>query len=92
MQIRLNRFKDGKPKAMTMSYDDGVRQDIRLVEIFNKYGIKGTFHLNSGNLTDSYDPNSRCLSKAEIANVYKGHEVSMHTSTHPDPLAVTQQC
>ena len=92
MQIRLNRFKDGKPKAMTMSYDDGVRQDIRLVEIFNKYGIKGTFHLNSGNLTDSYDPNSRCLSKAEIANVYKGHEVSMHTSTHPDPLAVSQQC
>lgn len=92
MQIRLNRFKDGKPKAMTMSYDDGVRQDIRLVKIFNKYGIKGTFHLNSGNLTDSYDPNSRCLSKAEVANVYKGHEVSMHTSTHPDPLAVSQQC
>ena len=92
MQIRLNKFKDGKPKAMTMSYDDGVRQDIRLVEIFNKYGIKGTFHLNSGSLTDSYDTHSRCLSKAEVASVYKGHEVAMHTCTHPDPLAVSQQC
>lgn len=31
-----------------MSYDDGREQDIRLVSIFNKYGIRGTFNLNSG--------------------------------------------
>ena len=34
-------------KAVTFSYDDGVTQDIRLVEIFNRYGLKSTFNLNS---------------------------------------------
>ena len=26
---------DGKYKALTFSYDDGVTQDIRLIELFN---------------------------------------------------------
>ena len=39
---------DGKMKALTFSYDDGVLQDRRLIEIFNKYGLKATFNLNSG--------------------------------------------
>ena len=37
-------------KILTFSYDDGVRQDIRLCEIFRKYGLKDTFNLNSGSL------------------------------------------
>ena len=37
----------GKNKAITFSYDDGVTQDIRLIEIFNKYNLKATFNLNS---------------------------------------------
>lgn len=43
-----NCFPGGKFKALTMSYDDGVIDDERLVNIFNKYGIKGTFNINSG--------------------------------------------
>ena len=39
-------YPEGKLKALTMSYDDGVRQDRRLIEIFNRNGLKGTFHLN----------------------------------------------
>ena len=39
---------NGKMKALTFSYDDGTLQDRRLVEIFNKYGLKATFNLNSG--------------------------------------------
>lgn len=38
---------DGKRKALTFSYDDGVLQDERLIRIFNKYGLKATFNLNS---------------------------------------------
>ena len=34
----------GKMKALTFSYDDGVTQDARLIEIFNKYGLKATFN------------------------------------------------
>jgi peptidoglycan/xylan/chitin deacetylase (PgdA/CDA1 family) len=41
---------NGKKKALTFSYDDGVLQDIRLIELFNKYGMKATFNLNSEKL------------------------------------------
>ena len=34
-------------KALTFSYDDGVRQDERLLALFNAYGMKATFNLNS---------------------------------------------
>ena len=39
---------EGKKKAVTFSYDDGVTQDRRLVELLNRYGLKATFNLNSG--------------------------------------------
>ena len=70
-------FPGGKHKVLTMSYDDGKLEDRRLVSIFNKYGIKGTFHLNSGLEMDTRIPTS------EYQELYKGHEVSCHTLTHP---------
>lgn len=42
------RFPNFKLKAVTLSYDDGVRQDKRLIAIMKKYGLKGTFNLNGG--------------------------------------------
>ena len=42
------KLKDGKSKVLTLSYDDGVVQDIRLMEILNKHGIKATFNINTG--------------------------------------------
>lgn len=38
---------DGKMKAVTFRYDDGVTQDIRLIEMLDRYGPKATFNLNS---------------------------------------------
>ena len=38
---------NGKMKAVTFSFDDGVTQDKRLIEIFDKYGLKCTFNINS---------------------------------------------
>lgn len=43
-------YPNGLEKALTFSYDDGRVFDRKLVEIFNRYGVKGTFHLNSGTL------------------------------------------
>ncbi|WP_438446038.1 polysaccharide deacetylase family protein [Gorillibacterium sp. sgz5001074] len=71
-------YPEGKFKALTMSYDDGRRADERLVSIFNKNGIKGTFHINAGLL----GTNDR-LTAEEAVELYKGHEVSAHTLTHP---------
>ena len=37
----------GYRKALTFSYDDGIEQDRKLVDIFNHYGMKATFNLNT---------------------------------------------
>ncbi len=71
-------FPGGKHKVLTMSYDDGKEEDRRLVSIFNKYGIKGTFNLNSG---INNDP--KRIPKSEYKELYKGHEVACHTLSHP---------
>ena len=86
MTINFNRFPGGKTKALTMSYDDGVTQDIRLIEIFNKYGIRGAFHINSG-LFEREGGRPR-VPRSELLDVYKGHEISLHGFTH-QPLSVT---
>lgn len=72
-------FPEGKAKALTMSYDDGKVQDERLIEIFNKNGIKGTFNINYGLM----DNDERRLKKDRIKELYKGHEVATHCMTHP---------
>jgi peptidoglycan/xylan/chitin deacetylase (PgdA/CDA1 family) len=71
-------FPEGRRKALTMSYDDGVVEDRKLVEIFNKYGIKGTFHINGGLLGKGNH-----LVAEELSALYRGHEVSCHSFTHP---------
>ncbi|CEP78620.1 polysaccharide deacetylase family protein [Defluviitoga tunisiensis] len=77
MKISFSYYPEGKRKAVTMSYDDGQIYDRKLVKIFNKYGIKGTFHLNSGKF-DTYP----FLNASEINNLFQGHEVSIHTLNH----------
>ena len=44
---RYMRFPEGREKALTFSYDDGVLADRKLIEIFDRYGLKGTFNLNN---------------------------------------------
>ena len=78
MNINFDLFPEGKTKALTMSYDDGQIFDRKLISIFNKYGIKGTFHLNSGILDKE-----NFITKAEVAKLYEDHEVSLHAKTHP---------
>ena len=72
-------FPGGRAKALTMSYDDGKTQDVRLVEIFNKNGIKGTFNINYG----LYENDAKRLKADTISTLYKGHEVATHCLTHP---------
>jgi len=74
-------YPHGKYKALTMSYDDAVEADKRLVNIFNRHGIKGTFHLNSGLFGQAGA--RRRLTEEEAVALYQGHEVSAHTLTHP---------
>lgn len=76
--LRTTLFPGGKHKAVTLSYDDGTIHDRRLVEIFNQYGLRGSFHLNSGNLgRDGY------ITPEEVVSLFAHHEVSAHSVTHP---------
>ncbi len=81
----------GKKKAVTFSFDDGVTQDIRLIEILNRYNLKGTFNINSDLLGKAGEliRNDRKVrhDKIQICDfrkVYDGHEVAVHTLTHPN--------
>lgn len=75
---RYFAFPGGRLRALVMSYDDGNVQDRRLVGLFNKHGIKGSFHLNSAKLGQPH-----YLDRAEIKTLYRGHEVSGHSLHHP---------
>lgn len=75
-------FPGGRQKAFTLSYDDNQIFDRRLVEIMNKNGLKGTFHINAGKLDITTDKDF-FISADEIPTLYKGHEVSCHGFTHP---------
>ena len=80
-----------KMKSVTFSYDDGVTQDIRLIELLNKYGLKCTFNLNSellskrGMLIREGKRIAQYKVHAEdVKAIYEGHEVAVHTLTHPN--------
>ncbi len=81
---------NGKKKAITFSYDDGVSQDVRLVEIFNKYGLKATFNINSellgkpGKLVrNGVEVRHDKVAPEKVSEIYRGHEIAAHTLTHP---------
>lgn len=71
---------DGKKKAVTFSFDDGLIYDIRLVALMNKYKVKGTFNISLGLLGTK----EVYLSPQQVKEVYKGHEVAAHAYTHKD--------
>ncbi len=71
-------YPQGKPKALTLSYDDGRTQDKRLVAILNQYGIKGTFNLNFG-FMEAEDR----IHPGQAAQLYQGHEIATHAFHHP---------
>ena len=83
MRYRFLRFPGGKFKAVTFSYDDGVNQDIRFAELLSKYGMKGTFNINSSMFGNKAKFGYR-LSPDEIKTniIDKGHEVAIHGKEH----------
>lgn len=89
---------NGKMKAVTFSYDDGITQDRNLIDIFNRYGLKATFNINSellgtnaalirNDFTISHVKPRPC----EIKRIYAGHELAVHTLTHPTLINVPDE-
>ncbi len=90
---------NGKKKAITFSFDDGVTQDIRMIEILDKYGLKATFNLNSGKFGMNYPyelngkvVDRRLVEPTQVKELYKNHEVAVHTVGHFNLTELPDSC
>jgi len=77
---------------VTQSWDDGVTDDVRLIELLRKHNAKATFNLISA----GYEAERRnthwryqdgkevfMLAHGELVDLYRGFEIASHTVTHP---------
>ena len=72
------RYPEGRAKAVTLSYDDGIPEDKRFSDIISEYGIKCTFNLNAKILRGD------ALTDEEIKEymIGRGHEIAVHGALH----------
>lgn len=88
-------WKDGKKKAVTLSYDDAVIHDRRFIKLLRKYGLKCTFNLPSswiGDTTqyvnDEDEPKEEfghiVIAESEFKDLYDDFEVASHAAHHPN--------
>ena len=77
------RFPDFRRKAVTLSYDDGVIYDEKLIDILDRYGLKATFNINSGMFYPAVADKKR-LTEAQAVALYNGsgHELAVHGAKH----------
>lgn len=78
-------------KIFTMSFDDGTVQDRRFIELIDRYNLRATFNLNSGNFGSvhniTHEGINVChdeVSSDEVRNLYRNHEIAVHTVHHPN--------
>ncbi len=90
MKACVLRFPEGKIKAMTFSYDDGVIEDKKLINLFKKYGVKATFNYNSSHFGE-YNPTDTLvipeghLTADELREISADpqFEIACHGHAHP---------
>ena len=78
-------------KAFTFGYDDGILQDVQVISILRRHGMKGTFHLIPGLSgtpktridRDGKEIDCSYLDLSRFSSLYDGMEVSLHTFSHP---------
>ena len=80
--MRYLRFPEGKDRAVTLSYDDGCRSDIRFSREIGRYGLRATFNLNSGLIAEQ--PGEWRLTEEEIREylLRPGYEIAVHGEYH----------
>lgn len=85
--IELDFWPGGVRHCITFSYDDARFEDYRLVELFNKYNLKATFHICCPEWKDRFEflkrDGARYVAIDDYKELYKGHEMSCHLAHHP---------
>lgn len=77
-------------------WDDGVNDDIRLIEILRKHGAKASFNLNPsthrehrhGGFSEKLGKSIQRLTRSELPSVYEGFTIANHSVSHPWPTRI----
>ena len=80
MRYRFLRYPEGKFKAVTFSYDDGSKSDLKLCEILERHAMKCTLNLCSSMIGDN--PNRLTEDDIKEYIIGRGHEIATHGECH----------
>ena len=79
MKYMFLRFPGGKPKAVTLSYDDGCPEDERFSNVITAHGLKCTFNLVATRVERAEPEFKDTLRKIILE---RGHEIANHGYSH----------
>lgn len=85
MELYL-RFENFKAKTFTVSYDDNRHPVIPFSKLMKKYGIRGTFNLNSGYFPPRRDAGeffTKEQARQALCDESGCFEIAVHGVTHP---------
>ncbi len=80
MKYNFMRFPGGKGKAVTLSYDDGRKSDIRFSDMLQKYGLKCTFNIHGSAMRTP--ENNLTYDEMRKYILDRGHEIAVHGFYH----------
>lgn len=80
MNCAVLRYKDGKDRAVTFSYDDDSLLNIKLTDLMEKYNVKATLNLNSASLGAGGQLNREDVRKISDNSLF---EIAAHGAHHP---------
>ncbi|MFA5022534.1 MAG: polysaccharide deacetylase family protein [Patescibacteria group bacterium] len=73
-----------KNLIFTTSWDDGGRDNLKLLDLLNKYGLKGTFYIQGQEASDN-------AGRHDLLEIVKTQEVGGHTLNHPKLTKISLQ-
>jgi peptidoglycan/xylan/chitin deacetylase (PgdA/CDA1 family) len=74
-----------RPLQITFTWDDGVADQLQAQQLMEKYGMRGTFYINSGNIGLP-----GFMTRADLDTLKaRGHEIGGHTVSHQNLLTLS---